>query len=85
MRLRAKSTVILSAAIPFARERDGGVERPLAALRQLEREGIVRMRFDGRSPGAHLEHIGVLRLHGRFASRSSHSAQDDNVQSDRMP
>jgi len=53
MRLRAKSTVILSAAIPFARERDGGVEGPLAALRQLEREGIVRMRFDGRS----LEHI----------------------------
>jgi hypothetical protein len=65
MRLRAKSTVILSAAIPFARERDGGVEGPLA----------------GRS----LEHIGVLRLHGRFAARSSHSAQDDNVQSDRMP
>ncbi len=81
MRLRAKSTVILSAAVPFARERDGGVEGPLAALRQSKREGIVRMRFDGRS----LEHIGVLRLHGRFAARNSHSAQDDNVQSDRMP
>jgi hypothetical protein len=34
------------------------------------------MNFDGES----VERVGVLRLRGCFAARSSHSGQDDNFQ-----
>ncbi len=33
------------------------------------------MKFEGES----VVRVGVLRLHGCFAARSGHSAQDDNV------
>jgi hypothetical protein len=31
-----------------------------------------------KSDGDSVERVGVLRLRGRFAARSSHSAQDDS-------
>jgi hypothetical protein len=71
--------VILSAAIPFARDWNGGVEGSLAANERLEvRDGFMKFR------GESAKQVGVLRLRGCFAARSGHSAQDDKVQDDRV-
>jgi hypothetical protein len=69
------ANVILSAARPFACEWTGGVEGPLAAPERPEIEEFF-VKFHGESA----KQIGVLRLRGCFAARSSHFAQDDNVQ-----
>ena len=70
-----KSNVILSAAIPLAREWNGGVEGPLAAHERLEvRDSFIKFRCES------AKQAGVLRLRGCFAARSGRSAQDDKVQ-----
>ncbi len=71
--------VILSAANPFAREWNGGVEGALAAHERLEVKDSF-MKFLGESA----KQVGVLRLRGYFAARSGHSAQDDSVQDDQV-
>ena len=77
--LETNLNVILSAAIPFACEWNGGVEGPLEARERLGVEDLfIKLHGDG------AKQVGVLRLRGCFAARSSHFAQDDRVQDDKV-
>ena len=68
------SNVILSAAKPFAREWFDESKNPYNFDRWLGEKGICL----NQQAASGVPLIGVLRLRDCFASRSSHSAQDDS-------
>lgn len=77
--LEKNRNVSPSAAIPFAREWNGGVEGPLATHERSEvRDRLMKFR------GESAKQVVVLRLRGCFAARSGHSTQDDKVQDDKV-